>query len=128
MGRGTSIPSRQAIGFEFKHYQDDEIDVVLESSYFRDAMQQCRIGLTENGELVIVPGAGKVGDVICALSGAVSACVLRPLSDGSWVLISGDCHISTQSFRSTGEFENSFFMCDEYVMCNRDRVEEFKLR
>jgi len=78
----------------------------------------------ENGELVIVPEAVQSGDVIYILSGAISACALRPSPDGRWALVSGDCHIFTDNFRNQ---EEGFFMCDEYIACNQDKVEEFRL-
>jgi hypothetical protein len=76
--------------------------------------------------LVIVPKAVKYGDVIIVLSGAISACVVRPFPDGSWSLISGDCHIFADDSMFSGV--TSHFVCDEYVACNQDRVEEFRLR
>ncbi|KAH8627378.1 HET-domain-containing protein [Alternaria alternata] len=94
---------------------------------FSNSLQQCRIGLMDNGELVIVPEAIRCGDVIVIISGAIVACALRFSSeDGSWALISGDCHMSTENFRSPRD--GSHFMCDEYVACHQDRLEEFRLR
>lgn len=80
----------------------------------------------DNGELVIVPEAIRCGDVIVIISGAIVACALRCSSDGSWALISGDCQMSTEKFRS--QRDRSYFMCDEYVACHQDRLEEFRLR
>ena len=80
----------------------------------------------DNGELVIVPAAVRCGDVICMLSGSLSACALRPFPNGSWALVSGDCFIFTEKFRLPKE--DYFLLCDEYVACNQDRVEEFRLR
>jgi hypothetical protein len=80
----------------------------------------------DNGELVIVPGAAQPGDVICILAGSISACALRPFPDGSWALISGDCFIFPDKIRQL--IEDYFFLGDEYVACNEDRVEEFRLR
>ena len=73
-----------------------------------------------------MPEAVQCGDVIVVLSGTISACVVRPFLDGSWTLISGDCHI----FADDSMFSKAtcFFMCDEYVASNQDRVEEFRLR
>jgi hypothetical protein len=80
----------------------------------------------ENGELVIVPEAVQCGDAIVVLSGAMVACALRHSPDGSWILISGDCYIFTESFRHSPS--PWFFACDDYVAYNHDRVEEFRLR
>jgi hypothetical protein len=80
----------------------------------------------DNGELVIVPGAAQLGDVICILSESISACALRPCPDGSWALVSGDCFIFTDHHRLPEE--PWCMLGDEYVACNKDRVEEFRLR
>jgi hypothetical protein len=80
----------------------------------------------DNGELVIIPEAVRCGDMIIILSGAISGCVVRPFPDGSWVLVSGDCHMFTDEFRP---FEDSqILLCEEYVAYNQDRAEEFRLR
>ena len=73
-----------------------------------------------------MPEAVKCGDVIVVVSGAISVCVVRPFLDGSWTLISGDCYI----FADDSMFAEvtGHFMCNEYVACNQDRVEEFRLR
>lgn len=94
---------------------------------FQENLQHRRISLLENGELAIVPGDVQNGDIICILSGAVLPSLLRPGLDGSWTLISGDCYIFTDKFVKFPE-EVTFFMCDEYILCNLDRVEEFRLR
>jgi hypothetical protein len=80
----------------------------------------------DNSELVIVPGAVQRGDVVCILSGTILACALRPFPDGNWALVSGDCFIFTNKLRLPGE--SYFLFCDEYVACNKDSVEEFRLR
>jgi hypothetical protein len=79
----------------------------------------------DNGELVIVPGAVRCGDVICILSGTVSACAMRPDLDGGWSLVSGDCYLFTEEFRSPlGPFS---FMCGDYVARNQSKVQEFRI-
>lgn len=82
----------------------------------------------DNGELGIVPGAVQRGDVIVFLSGAISLCVLRSLPDGSWTLMSGDCHMFTDDFTHPGDGHGHGADCNEYVACNQDRIEEFRLR
>jgi hypothetical protein len=80
----------------------------------------------DNGELVIVPGAVRCGDVICILSETVSACALRSDPDRSWSLVSGDCYLITTKFHPSGA-ERSF-MCDDYVVRNQSKVQEFRLQ
>jgi hypothetical protein len=80
----------------------------------------------DNGELVIVPGAAQLGDVICVLSGSISACALRPFPDRSWALVSGDCSIFEDNYRS--QEDHVIMLGDEYVAYNQDRVEEFRIR
>jgi hypothetical protein len=94
--------------------------------YFFEALQECRIILTGNGKLVIVPGAVQCGDVICIFSGTISACALRPEMDGSWSLISGDCHIFGMDFRD--QDWPSIPFGDEYVRHHDSVAEEFRIR
>jgi hypothetical protein len=79
----------------------------------------------ENGELVIVPEAVRLEDTICILSGTATACALRANIDGSWTLISGDCWIFTELFQLRDEW---FIACDEHIACNKDKIEEFRIR
>jgi hypothetical protein len=93
---------------------------------FLETLQRCRINLLDNGDLVIAPEAVLCGDVICILSGTVSACALRFNMDESWSLISGDCHLSTQEFTHP---DNGFwFVSDDYIIQNQDKVQEFRIR
>jgi hypothetical protein len=94
---------------------------------FTQSLQQCRISMMENGELVVVPEAARSGDVICILSRAVSACILRPSPDGHWTLVSGDCYIFREGSLIAAQRGLSF-ACDKYIVCNQDVVEEFRLR
>jgi hypothetical protein len=92
---------------------------------FFQSLQQCRINLMDNGELIVVPEAVQCGDVISILVGAHSQCTLKLESHGNWSLVSGDCYMFTKHFEDA---TFGRFMCDEYIKCNQDKVEEFILR
>jgi hypothetical protein len=79
----------------------------------------------DNGELAIVPAKAQDGDVMCVLSGSVSACLLRLDGSGRWILISGDCYPFTENFRREGgtEFEYS-----EYTASHKDCAEQFRIK
>jgi hypothetical protein len=94
--------------------------------FFSETLQQCRICLLDNGELVIVPRAAQCGDVICILSGTVSACALRFNLDNSWSLISGDCYLFNQKFMHPVAYE--WFVSDDYIRQNQDKVQVFRIR
>ena len=79
----------------------------------------------DDGGLAIVPEAARPGDLICALSGAISPCALRPSSNETWTLISGDCYIFTDDYRAR---ETEFFLCDDFVAYNDHMAEEFVIR
>lgn len=79
----------------------------------------------DNGELIIVPEAVRPGDTICILSGAISACALRELPDGRWMLMSGDCYIFGEDSVFTQDYPVPFD--DEYITWNQDKKEEFRL-
>ncbi|KAF2686360.1 hypothetical protein K458DRAFT_430202 [Lentithecium fluviatile CBS 122367] len=94
------------------HDDDDFIDTEL-VGHLVESLQQCRIILMDNGELAIVPGNVRYGDVVCILSGTDSACTLRPDRNGNWTLVSGDCYILTESFK----FPNyGWFLCDDHFL------------
>ena len=93
---------------------------------FRETLQQFRISLMDNGELILVPGAVQCMDVVCILSGADSPCVLRLVREGNWALVSGDCYILTEEFGLRDS--EGVFGCDEHVLRNQSRLEEFVLQ
>jgi hypothetical protein len=80
----------------------------------------------DNKEIVIVPENVQLGDVICILSGTDSACALRDSQHGQWTLASGDCYIFTEDFRYPDE--PGWFMCDEYIVQNQGRIQDFRIR
>jgi hypothetical protein len=97
------------------------------SEAFYNSLQQCKISLMSNGELIIVPEAVRCGDVVSMFAGADSPCVIRPDGQGGWTLISGDCFVFTEQFLSHGTVHGDFW-CGTYVKRNQDKVEEFVLR
>ncbi|KAF2635552.1 HET-domain-containing protein [Massarina eburnea CBS 473.64] len=82
--------------------------------------------LLDNGELATVPSSARHGDLVCIISGSDSTCVLRPDTHGNCTLISGDCYIFITSFLSRNFPRWDFF--GEYIECNQDRFEGFKIR
>jgi hypothetical protein len=97
---------------------------------FYKSLNQCKIALMENGELVTVPASVQYSDVVCFISGTASPCALRMDLHGTWRLISGDCYVFIKSYH--GLFPYGFrphgFRCDRYVTDHASQVEVFKIR
>ncbi|KAH7068515.1 heterokaryon incompatibility protein-domain-containing protein [Paraphoma chrysanthemicola] len=91
--------------------------------YFFQSLQQCRLVLSSGGNLAIAPAAVECGDVFCLLSGAATASILRPVPDGTWTLISGDCYMP--HVPDNGD-EPSWI--DDYVSEHPDEREVFRIR
>ena len=92
-----------------------------EHSQLYESLQECSIALMQDGGLVIVPGAAQDGDVVCIIAGAIAPCLLRQRRDGSWMLVSGDCHIF-------GDTRSTLAVSDAYVDSHRSQAETFVLR
>ncbi|KAF2094038.1 hypothetical protein NA57DRAFT_25350, partial [Rhizodiscina lignyota] len=60
---------------------------------FRTTMDNCRIFVTEHGEIGIAPQNSQEGDIVCIVRGAYSPCILRQIPGGFWHLVSGDCFL-----------------------------------
>jgi hypothetical protein len=89
-------------------------------------MHECKIVLTDTEELFIVPGQAKKKDLICIPKGGVSPCILRPLDDRYWKLISGDCHHFGGHSLQSDVVEELFFY-DEYCEKNKERLKIFTI-
>jgi hypothetical protein len=117
------------IGRGYIYPTHDSTDLLVNRDsvpFFFEKLHQCRISLLGNGELAVVPRAAQCGDVICILSGTVSTCALRSSPDNSWSLVGGDCDLFTQRFErpDTGEW----FVSDDFILENQDKVQEFSIR
>ncbi|KAF3015035.1 hypothetical protein E8E14_010035 [Neopestalotiopsis sp. 37M] len=56
------------------------------------ALQDCRLAFCGAQCIAIVPRSAVEGDVLVVVEGASAPCLIRPSSDGTWYLISGDCY------------------------------------
>jgi hypothetical protein len=91
--------------------------------HFCEALQQCRVALMDNDELCIAPSDAQSGDTICAFAGAESTCLLRPLDQGHWKLISGDCFVFNNDYEHSSGFPS--FDGDVYLENVTGSLERF---
>lgn len=88
MIEGRSLPD----GFRGSHEITDHWEryAVIEESIYRWASRR-RFCVTRHGQLAFVPKDSTKGDIICVLFGGEVPYVLRPLKDGSYVVV-GECY------------------------------------
>ncbi|EUC41293.1 hypothetical protein COCMIDRAFT_40509 [Bipolaris oryzae ATCC 44560] len=96
-----------------------------DAGHFFNSLNQCRIGVMDNKELIIVPACAERENVVCILSGTDAPCLLRPDQFENWTLLTGDCHIFGDSFRVPSTV---FFLCDEFIESHDNRVRDFRIR
>lgn len=92
---------------------------------FFDAMQECRIFVAENESIGIAPKGAQSGDSICIVKGAFAPCIVRPIIDNQWLLISGDCFLWRHRFPRVSDWpKDDFDKEDLWNSCLREGVEE----
>lgn len=74
----------------------EDLSVMFEDSEeqgnIESALQSCRIVLCGSSCIAIAPRSAMEDDVLVVIEGAPSPCLIRPSFNGTWSLISGDCH------------------------------------
>jgi hypothetical protein len=84
-------------------------------------LQDCRIFLTEDGNIGLAPIETCEGDMLCIVRGSLSPLILRQRLENGWNLVSGDCFVP-------GELENIHSDVDffsNYVDAHGDKEQDF---
>jgi hypothetical protein len=70
--------------------------------WFCDSMENCRMFVTEEGEIGIAPHNAREGDVVCVVKGALAPCILRQIPQDQWSLVSGDTYMCNHAIFTYG--------------------------
>lgn len=91
-------------------YGDDRYYFNSETVYsFREAIENCRLFVTEDDTIGIAPRNSQAGDVVCIVKGAYAPCILRQIAKDQWSLVSGDCYLGRDNYPFVLHWKHDYF-------------------